>query len=694
MKISCPACGANYKIPDEKVQGKNRVFKVGCKKCGAEIRVRGVATEADAGRTTMPFQMDMPEAAPTTPQRVWFAGIEGKQVGPLTEAEVQEHIGAGRLKADDLVWRKGFGAWTPVREVAPFQEKVAEVSGGASAEPVAKRKSPRRAQTLELSAAMIELLVKLDAQGDGGEGGEGEAEPPALPAGGDVALIAEEADVDEEPPPVAKAAVTSAATAAAEPPPVPASEDADPPPVPGAESDAPPAVPTGKRKAGVVALPGKAEAKASGQDEAATRVEAIPTEETAADAKAAAGKKDTARGKAGAAAAAAGTAGATATQAKSTPAAKTSGATASSKAGSGKPSVGGANPVAAGKAAATAKKDDEGGMGAGLIVGIVVVLALVGGGIFLAKNKGKGTETRGVAPQVVQPAPQAEAARIAAAKAAADKKAADDKAAAEKKAAEEKAAAEKKAAEEKAAAEKAAADAAAAATAQADAGGTETAPKAEAAVVKAEAKPSAKAEAKAETKAEAKVEKKPEAKVEAKAEKPASSGNMDEIDRILAEKKAREAKKAETKPEPTPEPPKTSKNMDDIDKLLAAERAKKQAKAMTAPQPSKKDEDDEEPSSGGAGRKMSQAEVDKIAAGKRSDVLRCYMLHGDIDAGAETIKVIIYVAAQGGVSNAKVIGKHSSDELGKCIIGAAKKLRFPQASGGTTKYTVRYAVGG
>ncbi len=184
MKISCPACNAKYRIPDDRVRGKNRVFRISCKKCDSEIRVRGIATQQDVGRTTMPFNLEMPDTAPATPQRVWFAGIGGKQVGPLTEQEVLDHIAGGRLSADDLVWRKGFGAWTPVREVSAFQAKVNETDAAPqSAQPA---RSPRRSQTLELSAAMIELLVKLDAQ-QGAESDDSaadmpDAEPPSLPA--------------------------------------------------------------------------------------------------------------------------------------------------------------------------------------------------------------------------------------------------------------------------------------------------------------------------------------------------------------------------------------------------------------------------------------------------------------------------------------------------------------------------------
>lgn len=160
MKITCPACNANYRLPDEKIQGKNRIFKINCKRCGAEIRVRGVETADEAGRTTLPFALDAAVPSPTPAAPIWFCGIDGKQVGPLTQAEVSNHILAGRLGPDDLVWRKGFEAWKPVRAVQPFDELVA--GSPATGTAGTHGRAPRRAQTLELSSAMIELLVKLD----------------------------------------------------------------------------------------------------------------------------------------------------------------------------------------------------------------------------------------------------------------------------------------------------------------------------------------------------------------------------------------------------------------------------------------------------------------------------------------------------------------------------------------------------
>ncbi|MBM4344623.1 MAG: zinc-ribbon domain-containing protein [Deltaproteobacteria bacterium] len=181
MKISCPACNAHYRLPDDRIQGKNRIFKIACKRCGAEIRVRGVETPDEVGRTTLPFALDLPEQAAVAqaPAQIWFAGLQGRQVGPLSEAEVIDHIATGRMGPEDPVWRKGFSAWTPVKDVPPFDDHVTVAPDvpADTAAPAVKRSSPRRAQTLELSAAMIELLVKLDSQ----QASEGDAVPPAEP---------------------------------------------------------------------------------------------------------------------------------------------------------------------------------------------------------------------------------------------------------------------------------------------------------------------------------------------------------------------------------------------------------------------------------------------------------------------------------------------------------------------------------
>ena len=732
MKITCPACSASYRIPDEKVQGKNKVFKIGCKRCGAEIRVRGIATEEDLGRTTLPFQMELPDTAATTPQRVWFAGIDGKQVGPLTEGEVIEHIGAGRLKADDLVWRKGFGAWTPVREVAPFQDRLADESKQQDAEP-AKRKSPRRAQTLELSAAMIELLVKLDAQGGKSEA-EAAGEPPQFPG-----------DDSAGAPPALQAAVPAAAAAAIpeipdsgedfapvladddEPPAVPAAEQ---PPVvpaaaaaaaaapaaaaatvaPAAATEQPPAVLSaadtgkGRRSPTKVTLPGRAEAQANPGDDAATKVEAMPV----ADARA--GSAKPADTKAAPAAAAGVKPGAKVETKAADPKAGAAKAPAAKAATTAKPSGPAGAPAA--------KKKDEGGLGMGLIIGLVVVAAAVGGGALYMSKQGKAnsqvkananpvaiapTPAAQVEPPAAKPEPAAAPVAPAAAVAAAEPAPAAAEPAGAAPANVDPSAAAAAVAGDAAKAEPAKAEGGAAEPGKTDTGKTDTG-KTDTGKTDTGKTDTGKADTgKQVGKSDAgeKTTKADTAKADTAKAGTGKGDPMDAIDVIIAKQKAAKeaadkaaADKAAAAAKP-PETPKTDTKAaanapDDLDKLLAAQKAKKEAAKMTA-----KPEPIDEPSGGGGGgAKLSQGDVDKIAVGARSDVLRCYMTHADIDGGAETIRVDLYVASAGNVTNVKIKGKHGSGEIGNCITGAVKKLHFPQASGATQKYTVRYAVGG
>jgi uncharacterized RDD family membrane protein YckC len=41
----------------------------------------------------------------------WYYAREGRQVGPVSEAELQAQVAAGVIRADTLVWREGMAAW-------------------------------------------------------------------------------------------------------------------------------------------------------------------------------------------------------------------------------------------------------------------------------------------------------------------------------------------------------------------------------------------------------------------------------------------------------------------------------------------------------------------------------------------------------------------------------------------------------
>jgi hypothetical protein len=62
---------------------------------------------------------------------VWYVGIEGAQLGPLTNAQVTEKIRSGEISATAYVQGPGYAEWTPISQVTGF----APYLGGFGAEP-------------------------------------------------------------------------------------------------------------------------------------------------------------------------------------------------------------------------------------------------------------------------------------------------------------------------------------------------------------------------------------------------------------------------------------------------------------------------------------------------------------------------------------------------------------------------------
>lgn len=54
-----------------------------------------------------------------TAQVQWYLAREGKQFGPLSDAELNKFIELGHLLPTDLVWREGFSEWRPAPSVFP-----------------------------------------------------------------------------------------------------------------------------------------------------------------------------------------------------------------------------------------------------------------------------------------------------------------------------------------------------------------------------------------------------------------------------------------------------------------------------------------------------------------------------------------------------------------------------------------------
>ena len=52
------------------------------------------------------------------PQISYYAAINNKQVGPLTEDELKDHINAGVIGRQTLIWHLGLTGWTAAGNIA------------------------------------------------------------------------------------------------------------------------------------------------------------------------------------------------------------------------------------------------------------------------------------------------------------------------------------------------------------------------------------------------------------------------------------------------------------------------------------------------------------------------------------------------------------------------------------------------
>lgn len=75
----------------------------------------------------------------------WFIARDGKQHGPLSEAEMRTFVSRGHLRASDLIWRPGFSDWRPAPAVFPGQSAVAQAPAPALANPTTVRTQPTMA---------------------------------------------------------------------------------------------------------------------------------------------------------------------------------------------------------------------------------------------------------------------------------------------------------------------------------------------------------------------------------------------------------------------------------------------------------------------------------------------------------------------------------------------------------------------
>jgi GYF domain 2 len=93
----------------------------------------------------------------------WYLARDGRQFGPLSEAELAKFIDLGHLQPTDLLWRDGFADWRPAMVVfprKPVQQPAPTARASAARAPAAVAPSvaqPRAAPTRERSSAMTPM---------------------------------------------------------------------------------------------------------------------------------------------------------------------------------------------------------------------------------------------------------------------------------------------------------------------------------------------------------------------------------------------------------------------------------------------------------------------------------------------------------------------------------------------------------
>ncbi|GHV79291.1 hypothetical protein AGMMS49944_10820 [Spirochaetia bacterium] len=74
---------------------------------------------------TMAQTMQNPPAQTPTPQRLYYAGLEGRQAGPFSETEIVRLINEKRIARETLVWSQGMKEWKQAQDVPEILRIIA-----------------------------------------------------------------------------------------------------------------------------------------------------------------------------------------------------------------------------------------------------------------------------------------------------------------------------------------------------------------------------------------------------------------------------------------------------------------------------------------------------------------------------------------------------------------------------------------
>lgn len=73
--------------------------------------------------------MNIPGSAHTIERehKMWFVGIDGKSIGPLSETEIIRMLLSKDLNKDSLVWTYGMTSWKPIQDVPAILKLIIQL---------------------------------------------------------------------------------------------------------------------------------------------------------------------------------------------------------------------------------------------------------------------------------------------------------------------------------------------------------------------------------------------------------------------------------------------------------------------------------------------------------------------------------------------------------------------------------------
>ena len=77
------------------------------------------------------------KAAPSHAGQVWYVGVDGRSVGPLTLQGLAGLAARSQLRRSTLVWRDGFAAWIPAEAIPDIRALLGLPEATPSGDPPA-----------------------------------------------------------------------------------------------------------------------------------------------------------------------------------------------------------------------------------------------------------------------------------------------------------------------------------------------------------------------------------------------------------------------------------------------------------------------------------------------------------------------------------------------------------------------------